>query len=231
MQPDASTVQGCLLAAAQRVTGDAVRVTGASRTDAGVHALRQVASLRTTSALDAATLRAALNAVLPPDIRVFASSEAPGFDARRAARGKRYVYVVDNGSVAAPLALRYAWHVRAPLDHEAMGAALSALRGRHDFSAFCASAGRDREPTCMLRAVRLLRRGPFLAVLLSADRFLHHMARNLVGSALEVGRGRRDPAWLRAVLDARDRRRAGVTAPARGLVLVRVLYPTDVTAA
>ena len=225
VQPNAMTVQGCLLEAVQRVTGEAARVTGASRTDAGVHALGQVASLQTASTLGAPALQAALNALLPRDIRVRSATEARAtFDARRSARGKRYAYVVDNDAVAAPLLLRYAWHVREPLDAGAMAAALRTLLGSHDFSAFCASAGRDREPTCMLRAVRVLRRGRFLVVVLSADRFLHHMARNIVGSALEVGLGRRDPGWLRSVLDSGDRTRAGVTAPARGLFLVRVLY-------
>jgi len=226
VQPNATTVQGCLLEAAGRVTGEAVRVTGASRTDAGVHALGQVASLQTASTLGVPALQAALNALLPRDIRVRSATEASAtFDARRSARGKRYVYLVDNDAVAAPLALRYAWHVREPLDAEAMAEALRTLLGRHDFSAFCASAGRDREPTCMLRAVRVLRVRRFLVVLLSADSFLHHMARNIVGSALEVGRGRRDPGWLRTVMESHDRTRAGMTAPAHGLCLLRVMYP------
>lgn len=226
VQPNATTIQGCLLEAARAVLGDPVRVTGASRTDAGVHALAQVVSLRTTGTLPAPALLRALNARLPRDIRVSEAAEArPGFDARRAARGKRYGYLLDNGAIAAPLALRYAWHVREAVDLEAMRAALRPCRGRHDFSAFCAASGRDREPTCILRTVRVLRRGRFVMILLSADRFLHHMVRNVVGSAVEVGRGRREPSWLRAVLDSRDRTRAGITAPAQGLFLLRVLYP------
>jgi tRNA pseudouridine38-40 synthase len=219
-------VQGCLLDAARRVLGDAIRVTGASRTDAGVHALGQVVSLVTTSTLRAPSLRSALNALLPPDVRVLAASdEASPFDARRAATGKRYAYVIDNGEVARPLTRWYAWHVREPLDVDAMRAALVTLRGRHDFSAFCAAPGRDRIPTCTIRAARLVRKKRYVAVLLSADSFLHRMVRNIVGSAVEVGRGRRDPAWMGAVLAARDRARAGPTAPAHGLVLLGVMYP------
>jgi tRNA pseudouridine38-40 synthase len=201
-------------------------VTGASRTDAGVHALGQVVSLVTASTLGAASLRSALNALLPPDIRVLgASDEAPSFDARRRATGKRYAYVIDNGAVAWPLTRRYAWHVRESLDVDAMRAALVTLRGRHDFSAFCAAPGRDRNPSRTIRAARVVRKKRYVAVLLSADSFLHHMVRNIVGSAVEVGRGRREPGWMLEVLAARDRARAGPTAPARGLVLLRVMYP------
>ena len=199
---------------------------GASRTDAGVHALGQVVSLVTTTTLTAASLRAALNALLPPDIRVLDADEvATPFDARRAARGKRYAYVIDNGEIPMPLTLRYAWHVRGALDLAAMRAGLAALRGRHDFSAFCAAPGRDREPTCTVRSIRVVRGKRLVAIFLSADSFLHHMVRNIVGSAVEVGLGRQEPSWLGHVLAARDRTLAGTTAPAHGLVLLRVLYP------
>ncbi len=227
IQKDARTVQGCLVEAAKLVAGP-IRVTGASRTDAGVHALGQVASLVGASGLAAASLRSALNARLPGDIRVLEVREAaPSFDARRSARGKRYLYVIDNGEVPMPLLRRHAWHVRRRLDLEAMRAAVTLLRGRHDFSAFCAAPGRDRDPTCTLRAVHVVRKKRLVAIVLSADSFLHHMARNIVGSAIEVGLGRREPAWIERVLDGRDRARAGPTAPAHGLVLVRVTYPRE----
>jgi tRNA pseudouridine38-40 synthase len=225
VQPDAPTIQGAVLEAARRFLGSDPRVTGASRTDAGVHALRQTASLTVASHLDAAAVHSALNAALPPAIRVLAVAEAgPGFDARRAAAGKRYAYLVDNGPVAAPLWRRLAWHVPAPLDLDAIRAALAALRGRHDFSAFCAAPGREADPTCRVQAIHVVRRRECVALLISADRFLHHMVRNIVGSAVEVGRGARRPGWLGDVLRSRDRTRAGPTAPAHGLVLVRVRY-------
>src|SRR5262249_2931439 len=145
-------------------------------------------------------------------------------DARRAAAGKRYGYLLENGPIAAPFLLRYAWHVPCPLDVEPMRRALALLRGRHDFSAFCAAAGRDHEPTCTVRALHVVRRRERIAVVVSADRYLHHMVRNVVGSAVEVGRGARPPEWLGDVLASRDRRRAGPTAPAHGLTLLRVLY-------
>jgi tRNA pseudouridine38-40 synthase len=218
-------VQGALLRAARPLLGPDVRITGASRTDAGVHALRQVASVRTESALQPPAVRGALNAALPADIRVVEVSEAaPDFDARRTAKGKRYVYLIDNGAVANPLLLRYAWHVPVPLDVEAMRRALAPLRGRHDFSAFCAAAGRATTPVCVVRALHVMRRRRQLAVCVSADRFIHHMVRIIVGSAVAVGRGGRPPEWLAEVLAGRDRRRAGPTAPAQGLALLRVLY-------
>jgi tRNA pseudouridine38-40 synthase len=224
-QPDAPTVQGLLTSAARRLLGPDARVTGASRTDAGVHALGQVVSLTTQAGLAATAVAPALNAALPPDIRVRAAAEAPAsFHARRDALGKRYAYLIDNAPTADPLLRRFAWHVPMALDLPAMRRALRALRGRHDFSAFCAAAGRQAAPVCTVRAVHLLRRRHRVALLVSADRYLHHMVRTIVGSAVAVGRGTHEPGWLAEVLASRDRRRAGATAPAQGLTLVRVLY-------
>jgi tRNA pseudouridine38-40 synthase len=225
VQAGARTVQGTLVDAARRRFGADTWITGASRTDAGVHALGQVASLTTGARITAAGLRGALNADLPRDIRVLDTREAPaGFDARRAALGKRYAFLIDNGPIANPLLSRYAWHIPQPLDVGAMRRALAALRGRHDFGAFCAAPGREKDPVCVIRAIRVMQRKERVAVVLSADRYLHHMARNIVGSAVAVGRGSHDARWLAAALESRNRARAGQTAPAQGLVLVRVLY-------
>ncbi len=211
--------------AAARVLGGPVKITGASRTDAGVHALRQVASLSTSSTVPLPALHRALNALLPPAVRVLDAREAPaGFDARRWARGKRYAYLIDRGPQADPFLRRLAWHAPFALDEDAMAAGLGALRGKHDFSAFCAAAGRDRTPTCTITSARVVARRERLAICLSADSFLHHMVRNIVGSLVEVGRGARPPEWIAEVVDSRDRKRAGPTAPAQGLVLVRVLF-------
>ena len=232
VQPGRQTVQGLIEAAARKLLSDDVRVTGASRTDAGVHALRQVVSIRASRPLSPNVVARALNATLPRDIRVVACAEAdPNFDARRAAAGKRYVYLVDNGSVPTPFLLRYAWHVPVLLDVEGMRRALRPLRGRHDFSAFCAAPGRHHEPTCVIGALHVIRRRDRVGVFVSADRFLHHMVRNIVGSVVEVGRKARAPEWLAEVLASRDRRRAGPTAPAHGLTLLRVRYPESRRAA
>jgi tRNA pseudouridine38-40 synthase len=228
VQPGRPTVQGLVMAAAARILGEPVKVTGASRTDAGVHALGQVASLATTSRIAPDRLARGLNALLPDAIRVLEALEAPpGFDARRGALGKRYLYLIDRGVVAHPLLRRHAWHPHYALDAEAMGEALPLLRGKHDFSAFCAAPGRGRTPTCTIRSARLMSRGERLAVLLSADSFLHHMVRNIVGSLVEVGRGARSVSWMAELLAGRDRTRSGPTAPGHGLTLVRVLYGRD----
>jgi len=218
-------VQGLVRDACARILGGMVKVTGASRTDAGVHALRQVASLVTESSLEPLRLMDGLNALLPDAVRVTEARAAPpGFDARRSALGKRYLYLIDRSRVAHPLLRRFAWHPRFPLDVTAMRSALAALRGKHDFSAFCAAPGRGRIPTCTVRSARLVSRGDRLAVVLSADSFLHHMVRNIVGSLVEVGRGAQPPSWMATLLAGRDRTRSGPTAPPQGLVLVRVLY-------
>jgi tRNA pseudouridine38-40 synthase len=222
-QPQAPTIQGTLLRAARTLDSTA-RLTGASRTDAGVHAMRQVASLDIATGLPPETVRRALNATIPADIRVCDIVEArAGFNARREAIAKRYGYLIDAGEVANPLLRRFAWHVPHALDTRAMREALAVLRGRHDFTAFCAAPGRHADPMCTLRAAHLVWRRGRLGLVVSADRFLHHMARNIVGSLVAVGRGLRDAPWLAAVLDGRDRRQAAPTAPAHGLILVRVV--------
>ena len=138
--------------------------------------------------------------------------------------GKRYAYLIDVGTVASPILRRFAWHVPRALDVRAMRGALVALHGRHDFSAFCAAPGRAADPVCTLRAAHVVRRRGRLGLVVSADRYLHHMVRNIVGSVVAVGTGARDADWLAGVLRGRDRRQAAPTAPAHGLALVRVVY-------
>ncbi len=148
------TVQGTLTQACRQLFTGPIKLVGASRTDAGVHALGQVAGLTVESRLVPPAIRSALNALLPPDIRVLQVVEAvPGFDARRAALSKRYLYLIDNGPVANPLLRRDAWHVPHALDRTAMASGLRSLRGKHDFSAFCAAAGRatSRSRRCETR--------------------------------------------------------------------------------
>jgi len=230
VQPDHPTVQGVLEAALDRVHGVApgtVRIVGAGRTDAGVHALGQVASYHPPTPRSPDVLRAALAGLLPETVRVLAVREMPGeFHACRSATGKVYRYRLVNRELALPFEAPFAWHVRALLDLGAMRAATAHLVGRHDFAAF-QTAGSPTETT--VRTVRRLevreRPGGIVEVEAEADGFLYRMVRNLVGLLVEVGLGRRLPEDAARVLAARDRSAAGRTAPARGLCLVRVLYP------
>ena len=236
------SIQGLLEDGLARLEGATVVVHGAGRTDAGVHALGQVASARVTTAREPRVVRRALNAMLPGDIRVLEVEEAsPGFHARYHAAGKVYEYRIWQGDVQPPFARTWSWHVPRRLDVAAMDRAARLIEGRHDFSAF-QSSGRSvatavRTVTCARAGVR--EAGPDVAggpgddggaggrlvvVRIEADGFLRHMVRAIVGTLVDVGGRRRDEASVAALLASRDRAASGATAPARGLVLVRVMY-------
>jgi tRNA pseudouridine38-40 synthase len=222
-------VQGWILEALRPLTGEAVRVVGASRTDAGVHALGQVASIHAPAPLDPSTVMAALNARLPRDIRVLGVTGVPEeFHARRGARLKRYGYLLATGAVLSPFLHGFAWQPGRPVDAPSMLEAAAELRGKHDFSAFCAAPGRARDPVCRVHSVRVITGLHRIGILISADAFLHHMVRNIVGTLVEVGLGRRPARWVGEVMEGRDRRAAGPTAPPEGLYLLRVLYGSPV---
>jgi tRNA pseudouridine38-40 synthase len=218
------TVQGELEAALERITGQRRRVAGASRTDAGVHAEGQVASVDLEGDVDAGWLARALNGVLPPDLAAVGCAEADaGFHARRSARSKLYRYRIWNGATPSPLRAAWTQRVTTPLDLGAMRRAAPHLLGRHDFRSFQAagSAPGSSVRTLSRLEVEGCSRGE-VRILVEGDAFLRHMVRILAGTLIEVGIGRRDPEGMPAVLAARDRSRAGRTAAARGLCLVRV---------
>jgi tRNA pseudouridine38-40 synthase len=225
------TVQGMLEKAMARVVKERVSITGSGRTDAGVHALGQVASLLTEAwTAPPEKLAVALNGKLPPDIRVLSSERMPGdFHAIRDAVGKRYRYQIQLGGVRDPFEHRYRWYFTAPVEIEPMIEAARHLVGRHDFASFQA-AGSDRKTT--VRTVRDIAikaeqgRGGCagLSIEVEADGFLYNMVRNIVGSLLEVGRGKERPEWIAQVRDAVDRTIAGPTAPPQGLFLMYVDY-------
>ncbi|MCS7172718.1 MAG: tRNA pseudouridine(38-40) synthase TruA [Armatimonadetes bacterium] len=224
-QPRAPSIQEELEKAVARVTGETVRVVGAGRTDAGVHALAQVAHFRTSSALPAERFMGALNHHLPPDIAVRCAEEAPeGFHARRDARWRAYRYLVWNRPGRNPLLLNRALFWEGRLDLAAMQQAASYLVGRHDFATFCAVGSNPRTTLCTLYRLVVLPRGPLVVVEAVADRFLRHMVRMMVGTLLEVGSGRRFPESMPELLAARNNQLAGPVVEAGGLYLVRVGY-------
>ena len=230
------SIQGTLEAALAEIEGAPVTVVGAGRTDAGVHALAQVASVRMARDIEPRVLARALNAKLPADIRVLgADAVGAGFHARYSARSKTYRYCLSNGGVAAPFAARYAWRLAAPLHLDAMRAAGAQLRGRHDFAAFQSTGSQvrstvrtissltiDRRPGCGAEGMTGGTGVALLTVEVEGDGFLRHMVRAIVGTLVEVGRGRRAADDIASVLESKRRDRAGSTAPAHGLFLVRV---------
>lgn len=249
-QAGGESIQGLLEAALARVEGAPVSVQGAGRTDAGVHALGQVASVRVACTHDAATLTRAVNAQLPGDVRVLAIEQAPDdFHARFSARSKEYRYQIERRPIASPFARAYAWHLPAPLDLEAMRASAAALVGTHDFAAFHSTGSETRstvrtvtrseltpgDPVGATHAspivgthaspiVGTTHASPLLVYEVAGDGFLRHMVRAIVGTLVEVGRGRRTPDSVASLVAGGTRGDAGPTAPAHGLFLVRVVY-------
>jgi tRNA pseudouridine38-40 synthase len=225
-QAEGDSVQALLEHAIARFEGASVVVHGAGRTDAGVHALGQVASVGVTFDHDVETLARALNAQLPPDVRVLRVEEAePGFHARYDARAKTYRYRIRNAAVASPFERAFVWHVPQPLEHDAMQAAAAMLEGTHDFAAF-QSQGSETSGS-----VRTIFASGFecsddglLTYEVRGNGFLRHMVRTIVGTLVEVGRGWRTAPSIAAVLQSRQRDQAGRTAPAAGLFLVGVDY-------
>lgn len=223
------TVQGCLREAVERLTGEQVIARGSGRTDAGVHAEGQVASLVLESVWDSSRLARALNGVLPKDmgVRQVALVE-DGFDALRNAQGKQYRYRIWNSRARSPLrAARFA-HIPGPLDVSSMRAAAALLIGERDFRTFQAAGSNVRTTVRDLRTLTVeAEPGGEIEILARGSGFLRYMVRNLVGTLLEVGAGRRPAASMLSLLAQRDRSAAGPTAPAHGLTLERVFYAVD----
>lgn len=222
-QPGLRTVQEELSRAIKSITcacGD-VTVTGAGRTDAGVHAVGQVASFSSPTALSPAVLRRGLNALLPRDIRVRSAEEAPAsFNARFSARSRSYHYIF----IRRPTALwrNYYYLVTGELDFAAMREALAGLRGEHDFTTFATAEDGSSMKRCRVIRAELVETPPLVVVSITADHFLHHMVRSLAGTVLEIGRGK--PWSMAEMLAARDPAEAGPTLPPHGLYLMRVDY-------
>lgn len=219
------TVQGLLEEKISFLLGDEVKVVGAGRTDRGVHACAQICNFTTQSEMSVEEIKNALNALLPPELRVLKALEVvERFHARLHARSKIYAYFVWNEEIMSPFLLDFAYHFPYPLDLAKMESGLSFLLGEHDFRSF-AKAGTYRGGTvrCLGRA-KITLRTPLLCFIFEGSGFLQHMIRVIVGTLLEIGRGKLNARTLEGILTQKDRRFAGPTVPPWGLYLVKVLY-------
>jgi len=224
-QAEGESIQGLLEDALARFEGARVTVHGAGRTDAGVHALGQTASVQLTCHHDVTTLTRALNAQLPEEIRILAVEEAPSdFHARFSARGKTYRYRIRNTPVADPFERAYEWHIPEPLDLTAMRQAAAAVIGTHDFAAFQSAGSQTNGTVRTVTRSELSDTGGLLTYEIAGDGFLRHMVRALVGTLVDIGCGRRQSENMASLLRGSARADAGATAPPQGLFLVRVDY-------
>jgi len=238
IQPDQATIQGTLAEAIQRITGEQVLPQGSGRTDAGVHALAQVATFETGCPIPTANLVIALNDTLPAAIRILTAVEVPGdFHPRGSAKAKTYRYRIYREAVCPPFLARYVYHHPYPLNESAMGDAAQQVIGEHDFTSFAAAdpdrarriqeANGEEDGPSNVRTIfssEFRREGAELIYEVRGNGFLHHMVRNLVGTFLLVGNGSVAPSGIVAILESRNRAAAGATAPASGLYLVSVEY-------
>jgi tRNA pseudouridine38-40 synthase len=233
-QSSGTSVQGLLEDALRELDGRGVTVIGAGRTDAGVHALGQVAAFSLERAIAPDAVLRAVNARLPPAVRIVKAEEAPpDFHARFDARAKTYQYRIWNGDVMSPFDRQYAWHVSGPLDVEAMAKAARLVEGRHDFAAFQAAGSETRtteREVFSSRVVAGLKACEHLIYEITGDGFLRHMVRTIAGTLVEIGRGRRTAESMAETIRSRDRSAAGVTAPPEGLFLVAVSYEAPLAA-
>src|SRR5512140_627919 len=228
VQPGLATIQGALEAALEQIEGRPVDVAGSGRTDAGVHALAQVAAFSIANPIPAGNLKKALNRLLPGEIRVLGLEEAAAdFHPRFQALAKTYEYRIWRGEVAPPFERRYVYHFPYPLHEERFIAAAAVFAGEHDFSAFAASDERDALGGSKVRTVfesRAWRDGDRLVYRVRGSGFLKHMVRNIVGTLIEAGKGNLTPDQIRALLRPGVEGKAGPSAPARGLFLIGVDY-------
>jgi len=226
-QAEAPSVQAAVEQALSRVADHPVEVTCGGRTDAGVHALGQVAHFNSPARRDPRSWVLGANTHLPGDIALLWASAVPSdFHARYSALGRTYCYVILNRPSRPAIDRHRVCWTHQPLDAEAMHDAAQCLLGEHDFSAFRAAECQSRTAVRRLEHISVARRGDRVFLEVSANAFLHHMVRNIAGTLLAVGRGERPGAWVAEALAGRDRRAAGITAPAGGLYFVGIRYPT-----
>ncbi|MDA8123190.1 MAG: tRNA pseudouridine(38-40) synthase TruA [Deltaproteobacteria bacterium] len=232
VQPNGPTIQSAVEEALSRLLCEKVRVGAAGRTDAGVHAREQVVDFSDSGKRPLETIRKGGNALLPQDIRILSAEEAPpGFDVRRDAREKEYRYFLHLSPVASPFFTRYAWHIEKPLDLDALREGLSHAAGEHDFASFrgqgCTAKTTVRT---IFRAELSGEMPPLHFIRIAGNGFLRHMVRNIVGTLVDIGKGKMPPGRMRELLELRDRALAGPNAPPQGLFLWKVTYRIKETA-
>jgi tRNA pseudouridine38-40 synthase len=225
VQKEGPTIQGELQRAIEEITGRKTLAVGSGRTDAGVHAEGQVANFHTSSPIPARKWPEALNAHLPPDIAVLSAEEAPlDFHAQYAATSKVYRYRILNRTARTALERDRCQLVKVPMDVAILKEAAGLLVGTHDFRAFGSEMSRKERTVRTILSFEVKSSGPFVEFLVHGDGFLYNQVRAMVGTLIPVGMGKRPPAWVREVLESKDRSRAGANVPARGLTLVEVRY-------
>lgn len=242
LQPGRRSVRREIEQALFRLFREKSKLTAASRTDSGVHALGQVVNFKLQHPIPISKVAAALNSLLPDDLRVMKAEAVRSFHARYDVKNKEYEYLIFNGEILPPLYRQIVWHVKPMLNIAAMRKAAKFLVGKHDFQSFCASHSDDKNYVRILHKLGIRPASPakrgehsalgiwkgsplrVISCQLVGNGFLYKMVRNIVGTLVEVGLGRRKPSDLRGILEAKDRKQAGRTAPAPGLCLVRVNY-------
>lgn len=224
-QPNAITVQETLQKTIEKITNGPAKLFGGARTDSGVHARGQVVNFYSDSGIDLGSLEKGINSLLPPDIRIIRAEEVPeDFHSRYSAKSKTYVYLILNTLHDSPFYGRYAWHIRHDLDCASMRDALQHIKGSHDFSAFKKQDETYRSTVREVLRAGVGRRKEFVYVVLEATGFLRYMVRNIVGTLVPVGSGKLSSDGFREIMESRDRRKAGATAPAKGLFLKEIKY-------
>lgn len=225
-QRDRRTVQACVEAAVSKVAAESVPVVCAGRTDTGVHALEQVAHFDTSVCRDMRSWLLGVNTNLPDDVRILWVREVDhAFHARYSAIARFYRYEILNRPMKSALSRQRVTWCYHPLDENKMRQAASFLVGEHDFSSFRAQGCQSNSPRRIMHFIRVRREGEQVIIELAANAFLHHMVRNIAGVLMEIGSGKREPGWAEELLEARDRKQGGITAPPDGLYLGGVFYP------
>ena len=225
IQQNANTVQETVTNAIEKITGETVTLTGCGRTDAGVHAENYVCNFHTNANIPPDKYTYALNSILPRDIVCFGAKEVrEDFHANKSAKSKRYVYRILNREFSDAVMNRYAWHYKYPLDIDKMRKAAQAFVGEHDFVGFASSGFSVKTTVRTIYSLDVTREGDIITIDIHGNGFLYNMVRIITGTLLSVGRGSIEPEKIPDIIESKNRKRAGITAPAQGLWLKEVYY-------